>query len=178
MKEKVTTKRVKKLTAEAIRRKTLAKGALHAKFVSPEKVFTAAWVRWKCQYGCGGYGSSLLCPPWSPTPEATRRMLDGYGRGILIHADRTTDVRRIVADLEREAFLGGFYKAFGFACGPCRLCDECEFEDSCRHPDRARPAMEACGIDVYRTARAAGLPIEVAADHDCRTDYYGLLLLE
>ena len=34
-------------------------------------------------------------------------------------------MRRTVAALEREAFLAGFYKAFGFACGPCGLCEEC-----------------------------------------------------
>ena len=38
--------------------------------------------------------------------------------------------------------------------------------------------MEACGIDVFRTARAAGFPIEVVKDYKCRQNYYGLLLLE
>jgi glyoxylase-like metal-dependent hydrolase (beta-lactamase superfamily II) len=27
------------------------------------------------------------------------------------------------------------------------------FDRGCRHPDEARPAMEACGIDVFATAR-------------------------
>ena len=38
---------------------------------------------------------------------------------------------------------------------------------ACMHPDKARPAMEAAGIDVFATARAAGLPIEVVRDADC-----------
>jgi predicted metal-binding protein len=132
----------------------------------------------KCRYGCGGYGSSRLCPPHSPTPDETRKVLDGYRQAVLIHGDKTTDIRRIVTALEREAFLGGFYKAFAFACGPCGLCRECAFEKGCRHPERARPAMEACGIDVYRTARAAGFPIEVVRTHADEQNYYGLLLLE
>lgn len=165
-------------TVEAVRRRALAMGARHAKGVSPQKVFTAPWVRLKCQYGCDGYGSSLRCPPHSPTPEATRKVLDCYSRAILIHGDETTDITRIVTDLEREAFLGGFYKAFGFACGPCLLCDKCAFDKGCRHPERARPAMEASGIDVFRTARAAGLPIDVVTGQDCEQNYYGLLLLE
>jgi hypothetical protein len=33
-----------------------------------------------------------------------------------------------------------------------------------RHPEQARPAMEACGIDVFSTVRKAGLPIEVVSD--------------
>ena len=153
-------------------------GAKHAKVVSTEKVFTAPWVRWKCQYGCGGYGSSLLCPPHSPTPEETRKVLDGYARAVLIHAGPRMDVRRTIGALEREAFLAGFYKAFGFACGPCGLCEECAFDKGCRHADLARPAMEACGIDVFRTARTAGFPIEVVTSRSSPQNYYGLLLLE
>lgn len=141
-------------------------------------VFTAPWVRWKCQFGCGGYGSSLLCPPWSPKPEETRAVLDSYKRAILIHGDKDVDIRQLVTDLEREAFLSGFYKAFGFASGPCHLCKKCALDKGCRHSERARPAMEACGIDVFKTARRAVLPIDVVTDHDCGVNYYGLLLLE
>ncbi len=164
--------------AEAIRRRAVEMGAVGAKIISPEKVFTAAWVRWKCRFGCGAFGSSRLCPPHSPTPAETRAVLDGYRRAVLIHADEKLDMRRTVAALEREAFLAGFYKAFGFACGPCGLCKECAFEKGCRHAELARPAMEACGIDVFRTARAAGFPIEVVKDYNERQNYYGLLLLE
>jgi hypothetical protein len=38
--------------------------------------------------------------------------------------------------------------------------------------------MEACGIDVYLTARTAGYPIEVVQDPGCPENYYALLLLE
>jgi len=165
-------------SAEVIRRRAIEMGATGAKIISPEKVFTAAWVRWKCRFGCGGFGSSRLCPPHSPGPDETRAVLDGYCRAILIHSEGELDMRRTVAALEREAFLAGFYKAFGFACGPCGLCKECAFEKGCRHAELARPAMEACGIDVFRTARTAGFPIEVVKDYKCRQNYYGLLLLE
>jgi predicted metal-binding protein len=165
-------------TIETIRRKAVSLGALHAKVISTKKVFTGSWVRWKCRYGCDGFGSNLLCPPHSPTPDETRRMLDEYRRAILIHCDAVSDVRPLIAKLERKAFLGGFYKAFGFACGPCELCPTCAFEEGCRHSDQARPAMEACGIDVFRTAREAGFPIEVVTSRSCRQNYYGLLLLE
>ena len=82
------------------------------------------------------------------------------------------------AELEREAFLSGFYKAFALGAGPCYLCEDCELEEGCIHPHRARPAMEACGIDVYKTVREADFPIEVVKNRDCSQNYYGLLLLE
>ncbi len=175
---RATGKSKEKITVEALRKQAVSLGALHAKVISTKKVFTGSWVRWKCRYGCDGFGSSLLCPPHSPTPDETRRMLDEYRRAILIHFDAVTDVRPRIAKLERSAFLGGFYKAFGFACGPCELCPTCAFEKGCRHSEQARPAMEACGIDVFRTAREAGFPIEVVTGRSCRQNYYGLLLVE
>ena len=154
-------------------------GAAEAKALAPETVVTAPWVRLKCQYGCAGYGRRLTCPPHSPTPEETRRLLDCYSSALLLHSPGQGDWRAIddvVAELEREVFLAGHYKAFGFGCGPCHLCEECTLT-SCAHPSRARPSMEAAGIDVYATARANGFPIEVVTDHDCPQNYYGLVLI-
>ena len=171
-------KRSGQMSIQSLRKRALELGALHAKVVLTRNVFTAAWVRWKCRYGCDGYGTNLLCPPHSPAPDETRKVLDGYKRAILIHCAAEIDVRRMIADLERTAFLGGFYKAFGFARGPCELCPTCAFEKGCRHPEEARPAMEACGIDVFQTARKAGLPIEVLTDRCGEQNCYGLLLLD
>jgi len=150
-------------------------GAEDAKVIDPASIVTAAWVRMKCRYGCGGYGSSLCCPPHSPPPDETRRVIDCYRRALLIHCRPGAGVKEVIATLEREAFLGGFYRAFGLGSGPCRLCDECNLQ-SCLHPRRARPAMEACGVDVYATARGNGFPIDVVRDRDCDQNYYGVLL--
>jgi predicted metal-binding protein len=48
----------------------------------------------------------------------------------------------------------------------------------CRHPDLARPSMEAAGIDVFATVRAAGLPIEVVRSTDSPQNYYALILVD
>jgi predicted metal-binding protein len=155
-------------------------GAADAKIISPGSVVTAQWVRLKCQYGCGGYGRRLTCPPHSPTPSQTRAMLDEYRLAVLVHNPGEGDwvsIKQIVAELEREIFLAGYYKAFAFSSGPCNLCEECNLE-RCAHPTAARPAMEAAGIDVFATARANGLPIEVVKDYSCPQNYYGLVLVE
>lgn len=169
------------------RRKSLRKyihhaarlGAIDAKEIRAETVVTAAWVRLKCQYGCGGYGNCLTCPPHSPTPEETVRVLAGYTRAILIHGQDYGDVSEMGLQVEREAFFDGYYKAFSYGSGPCRLCDECNVEvGECRHPGEARPAMEASGIDVFATVRANGCPIEVVKDTSDEADYYSLVLVE
>jgi len=58
-------------------------GALEAKVVDAKSIVTAAWVRLKCQYGCGGYDSSHCCPPNTPTPQQTREVIEARCTGWL-----------------------------------------------------------------------------------------------
>jgi predicted metal-binding protein len=173
MKDKRCTRRTNRDLVKA----AMEEGALAAKVVSPPGVRTAQWVRWKCQFGCGCFNSSLVCPPHSPTPDQTRKLLDGYRRGILFESPPGR-VKKIAVTLERRLFLEGFYKAFGLGAGPCELCRTCAFEKGCRHPNRSRPAMEACGIDVFATAREHGFVLNVVRDDRDEQHYYGLVLVE
>ena len=154
-------------------------GVKQAKIVSPSDVETAPWVRLKCRFGCDGYGQCLVCPPFTPTAEEMRKVLDAYHRAILIHFEPQADVKAIVAELEREIFLRGAWKSFGLGAGPCYFCKKCPVEKGqCRHAERARPAMEACGIDVFSTVQKAGFPIEVVRTTRQCPDYYGLVLVD
>lgn len=154
-----------------------------AKVVDPRSVVTAEWVRMKCQFGCAHYGKSLCCPPHSPTPEVTRRVLDSYEKAILLHQRLNTGHDRtqfngVLVRLEIEAFLDGHYKAWSMTSGPCRLCKECNVSGLCQHGYEARPSMEACGIDVFKTARDNGFPIEVVRTREEPKNVYGLILVQ
>ena len=154
-------------------------GALDAQQIPANSVVTSQWVRMKCQYGCGGYGKRLTCPPYSPTPQETKKVIMDYKTAILIHGDDHSDVTTIASKLERYIFLDGYHKAFGMGSGPCRLCDECNVKKGkCLNPYEARPAMEACGIDVFATARNIGYPIEVVRNRKSKQNYYSLVLIE
>jgi predicted metal-binding protein len=108
-----------------------------------------------------------------------REVLDVYHRAILIHCKPDADVKAIVAELEREIFLSGYWKAFGLGAGPCYFCRQCPVEEKqCRHADRARPSMEACGIDVFSTVKKFGFPIEVVRTTRQCPNYYGLILVD
>ncbi|MCJ7729906.1 MAG: DUF2284 domain-containing protein, partial [Sedimentisphaerales bacterium] len=153
------TKLSDKALCELAKRKT---GVIDARIIPPSEVVTAGWVRLKCQFGCDGFGLCLVCPPFTPTPQQMREVLDVYRRAVLIHCEPDADVKAIAADLERDIFLLGCWKAFGLGAGPCYFCKSCPVEEKqCRHSDRARPSMEACGIDVFSTVKKAGFPIEV-----------------
>ncbi|MEI6632038.1 MAG: DUF2284 domain-containing protein, partial [bacterium] len=45
-------------------------------------------------------------------------------------------------------------------------------------PEEARPAMEACGVDVYQTARNNGFKIEVVKSLRDKANYFGVVLIE
>jgi predicted metal-binding protein len=85
----------------------------------------------------------------------------------------------VVETVESAAFKEGMCFAAGFVGGSCVLCGRCvrdKSSDACRHPFRARPAMEAVGIDVVRTARNAGLPIHLSSSKNVL--WTGLVLLD
>ncbi|MGZ4863924.1 MAG: DUF2284 domain-containing protein [Halobacteriota archaeon] len=99
--------------------------------------------------------------------------LEGWNQTYLI-AKNTLET---IADrLEADAFKKGFKYATAFSAGKCTLCEACAgIGNRCRNPYKARPSMEAMGIDVGETARNAGLPFEEAASD--RVVLNALLLL-
>ena len=162
-----------------------------AKEIDPKSVVTAPWVRLKCQYGCPRYGKGYCCPPDTPGPDQMRSILDSYSRGILFHlkAAKTKSGSRIklvedflarVVDLEGEMFKSGFYRAFAILSGPCTLCNECGKLKGipCHSGYRARPSMEACGIDVYQTAWNNGFPLAPLKEKKETQNLYSLILVE
>lgn len=158
-----------------------------AKIIDVSSVAVGYWVRLKCQFGCGSYNTRWTCPPYSPTPEYTKKMLGEYSKGLLIQIEDIpgkkerkirVQIENIVADLEREIFLDGYHKAFGMAAGPCGLCRTCDTTKDCIHPERARPSMEACGIDVYQTARNNGFTLEVVTSEEACCSLVALILIE
>ncbi len=182
---------------------------IHADFklISAESITVADWVRWKCQYGCKAYGKHLSCPPYTPSVEETRRLIQCYEHALVARFEVTPnydvppahihhylwDAIRAMHDtmfeLERYAFLSGYYKAFALVALPCAYCEDCLPEregfalDSavkrfCEHQHKVRPAMEACGIDVFRTVRNAGYELEVLTSPGETIAFFGLLLVD
>jgi predicted metal-binding protein len=161
-------------------------GAEEAKIIDTKNIVIGNWVRLKCQYGCSGYGKRLTCPPFSPKPEYTKKMISEYKKALILsyHSKpgqeraQRRKMHKAVTNLEREIFLDGYYKTFAMVAGPCRFCVPCDVENACRFPEFARPAMEACGIDVYQTARNSGIKLEVAKSTKDISKYCCLILIE
>lgn len=160
------------------------------RWIDPEAIVVAHWVRMKCAYGCDGYGRNASCPPNTPAVDDCRRFFRDYREAVMIRfekavaqpADRRPWARQMnqrLLKLERDVFLKGYPKAFALYMDNCRVCAECEAKlEDCRSPESIRPAPEAMAVDVFSTARAAGFPIEVLTDYSQAMNRYGFLLVE
>jgi len=96
-----------------------------------------------------------------------------------LHRSFKLKLLEIVEAIESAAFKKGMRFATGLVGGSCALCERCVDDKSsqvCRHPFRARPPMEAVGIDVVKTAQNAGLPIHLSSSEN--VVWTGLVLLD
>jgi len=163
---------------EALLLDAIQEGADDARTIHARDIVVAEWARWKCRYGCPNYGKTLTCPPFSPKPEETRSLLKDYEYALIIRYASDKDYHSHLLALERRAFFSGYHAALAMTAGRCHLCDECNRQEGlCVHPEEARPSMEACGIDVFGTARKAGFKMSVKTDRDQDYSRFCLLLL-
>ena len=156
-----------------------AEGFQRAELLPVSDISIGSWVRKKCQYGCQIYGTNLQCPPNGMASDETEKMFTSYSWAILLEGmPPGKEFHQKLLALEKKAFLSGFHKAFVFSAGHCSLCDKCPEDGVCRFPEKARPSMEGSGIDVYETARNAGINLHPVQEKMQYVKYLGLLMLE
>jgi len=134
----------------------------------------------KCMYGCADWGKGHTCPsrPGSLKPWEYKDVLKNYSWGIIIHSTKKKVSQDVSFEIEREAFLKGYY--FAFSMSDCAVCPECAgFKgEPCRMPKKARPAFHSVGIDVFATVRKFGLPIETLKDTNDVQNWYSAVFIE
>lgn len=120
----------------------------------------------KCMYGCKDWGKGLTCPsrPNNPSLAEYREMLERYKWGVIVGGHNKHITQKVSFELERKAFVEGYY--FAFSLSDCGLCKECAgfTNGECRNVVKARPAFHSVGIDVFKTVRQLGLPINTLFD--------------
>ena len=107
-------------------------------------------------------------PPGTPTAE---------DMAIVDNAQKK--LHQVVNKVEALCFAAGYHFAAGLLGGTCCLCRKCVGISSglpCRYPLKARPAMEAMGIDVVATVKKAGLQLSFGQDRD--RSWVGLVLVD
>jgi predicted metal-binding protein/ubiquinone/menaquinone biosynthesis C-methylase UbiE len=154
-------------------------GFTHTRVIEAGEIAIEPWVRLKCQFGCSHYASTLTCPPFSPTENRMQEILSGFTHALLVQgAPPSKEFHDRLLSLERLFFLDGHTEALAFGAGPCPVCSACPPEGRCRLPAMARPSLEACGVDVYETARRAGLSLKPLTHRLGYVKYVGLVLFK
>ena len=133
----------------------------------------------KCRWGCEDFFSQTIkCNTRNTSNQERTEMVKAYGKILLVHSHDAGALSRAVLEIERAAFLDGYYLSFGVRY--CKLCKSCAVDQGkpCPTPEKVRPCDQSFGIDVYKTARNQGLPCHVLQDRDGVQNRYGFVLLE
>ncbi len=140
----------------------LSLGATDAIYFEKEDIVYDKRTLLKCMFGCDDYGKGLTCPSRqnNASLDEYKEMLSLYQYGIIIHAHDKHISQKVSFALEQKAFLDGYY--FAFSLSDCGLCKKCAGFDNlpCRNVKKARPAFHSVGIDVFKTVRQLGYPID------------------
>jgi len=105
-------------------------------------------------------------------------MVKQYRTILLLHSQDARQLTKTILELEKAAFLDGYYLACALRC--CNYCKECQVQNGkdCIHPEKIRPCEVLFGIDFFKTAPKLGLPIEVLQNKRATQNRYGFLLIE
>ena len=166
-----------------------SQGYTDYKWIDPQLIIVAQWVRMKCMFGCGEYGHGASCPPNTPSVAECERFFKEYSNAIILHFEGKMEkpegrhawsakINEKLVKLERAVFLAGFERAFLLFMDSCCFCKECSGKrETCAQPRMARPAPEAMAVDVYSTVRQFGFEINVRTDYDQKMDRYAFLMV-
>ncbi len=134
----------------------------------------------KCMFGCFDWRKGHTCPsrPGSLIPWEYQKVFEKYSWGIIVHSTSKKVSQDVSYNIEREAFLKGYY--FAFSLSDCALCSECAGHrgEECINPKKARPALQSVGIDVFKTVHQFGLPLKTLQNEDEQQNWYSAVFIE
>lgn len=157
----------------------LSEGMVNVKIITPEDICFDPRVTLKCAWGCDRSSfAGIRCDNRNTALRERIEALKVYRNIILVHSHNAVRLSRTLLELERTAFLDGYYLAF--AVRSCNYCEECRVMngENCSFPEKVRPCETLFGIDVYRTVRSLGLPCDVLRNKEDIQNRYGFLLID
>jgi predicted metal-binding protein len=143
-----------------------------AKFDVSKIVFEES-LRTLCESNsCGKFGTNWGCPPGCGTPEDLKNQISEYQDGIILQKIYTLSDSFDFEGMQagNDDFDQLFYQMLDFVdkenpkryfamkAGDCDICETCTYPDSpCVHPNKAKPSLEACCIDVTSLCKVSGI---------------------
>lgn len=176
---------------DSIEQLAISCGAKNAGWVDIHKdvVFSAMFRDLCAANSCGQYGMCHMCPPDIGDIHELIRLAQQYDRGLLYQTVGTLedsfDIEGMLeAGKQHNACasrirdeLAGERGLLHLSSGGCRMCERCTKRDGkpCVYPELALSSLEAYGVDVYNTARNAGLKYHHGAN---TVTYFGMVLVK
>ncbi|MDD2903680.1 MAG: DUF2284 domain-containing protein [Syntrophales bacterium] len=152
---------------------------IDAVLITPQDICFDIRALLKCRWGCDDLcQNSIRCHVRDTTYQERMEMVKEYNHILLAHSHDAHELSKAILEIERIAFLDGYYFAFGIRL--CNLCEDCSVKKglACPTPLKVRPCDQSFGIDVYKTVRNLGLPCEVLQSKDDIQNRYGFVLLD
>jgi predicted metal-binding protein len=152
---------------------------IDSKIISADDIFFDIRAILKCRWGCEDFfNQTVKCDTRNTSYSDRTSMVKAYKNILLVHSHDAGELSKAVLEIERTAFLDGYY--LSFAIRYCKLCKSCAVDQgkSCPTPEKVRPCDQSFGIDVYKTVRNQRLPCEVLQNKEDVQNRYGFVLLE
>lgn len=129
-------------------------------------------VKLNCFY-CARRGTNWKCPPNIPDLDY-KKVFSEYDRAAFVYNRLSfnkatySDVRtessvllhKTLLYLEEYLFSHGASTCASFTGGSCKLCKNGCGKEHCNNPGLARMPLEASGVNVVKSAKKYGIPIE------------------
>ncbi len=154
-------------------------GMIDAVIISPKDICFDIRAILKCRWGCEDFfHQTIRCHTRDTTYQERVEMIKRYNHILLAYSNDARALSQAVLEIERAAFLDGYY--FSFAIRFCNLCKSCAVKEEkpCPTPDKVRPCDQSFGIDVYKTVRNLGLPCNVLQNKEDVQNRYGFVLID
>ena len=151
----------------------------NAMIISPDDIYFDIRAILKCRWGCEDFfNQTIKCDTRNTSYTERTEMIKAYHNILFLHSHDARELSIAVLEIERAAFLDGYYFSFGIRY--CRLCEICAIDQGkpCPTPEKVRPCDQSFGIDVYKTARNQGLPCDVLQNKEDVQNRYGFVLIE
>jgi predicted metal-binding protein len=153
---------------------------IDAKLITPAEISFDIRAMLKCRWGCEYFmnAHNIKCNARETSHEERIAMIKKYKHILILHSHNAMQLSIAVLEIEKAAFLDGYYFAFGIrSCSLCKHCSVLQGEP-CPTPDKIRPCDQLFAIDVYKTARNLGFPIQVLQKEDDIQNRYGFVLID
>lgn len=114
---------------------------------------------------CGNYNKCWTCPPNVGSLEELKLKYQSYRHAFVFTTKHAVEDSfdldgMLAARAKHDAVENVIREVLPLGCEVlgaegCLICEKCAFPAPCRFPERARRAVEACGIDVVALSRTA-----------------------